>query len=101
MQKTYRTISDAKVKKESIQKSEINRRTFQNSQLIEQLNKLKEAKTELENERKKLISEKAALKKKLSNYVRQEEENKKTGKKSRDSRSHSQEVLNSYFKYTY
>ncbi len=96
MQKTYRTISDAKIKKEAIQKSEINRRTYQNSELIEMLNKLKEGKTELENELKKQMSEKAALKKKLSNYIRQEEEMKKIqSKKSnrdRESRDHSLEV---------
>lgn len=70
-------MSDAKVKKETIQKGEISRRTTQNSELTKDLNQLKEQMTELKNSKKKLEMDNAILREKLENYKKQDEEQKK------------------------
>lgn len=74
LQKSLLNVIEVRTKKESIQKSEIYRRTDQNSILIQELNANKKNFTNLEKEWFRLKSENSALKKTLENYHRMEKE---------------------------
>lgn len=74
LQKSLINITEIRGKKEIIQKSEINRRTSENSTLIAELNANKTKFTLLEKEWIHLKSENSALKKTISNYQRKEKD---------------------------
>lgn len=77
LQKSLINVTEIRGKKEIIQKSEINRRTSENSTLIAELNENKRNYTKLEKEWIHLKSENSALKKTISNYLRREKEKDK------------------------
>ncbi len=77
LQKSLINVTEIRGKKEIIQKSEINRRTSENSTLIAELNANKTKYTLLEKEWIHLKSENSALKKTIANYQRREKEKEK------------------------
>jgi DNA repair exonuclease SbcCD ATPase subunit len=74
LQRSLLSVNDLTNKKELIQKSEIFRRTEENSLLIEELNKYKRDLNIRDGEYTKLKSDFSALKKTVENYKRMEKE---------------------------
>jgi WD40 repeat protein len=74
LQRSLLSVNDLTNKKELIQKSEIFRRTEENSLLIEELNKYKRDLSIKEAEYTKLKSDYTAIKKTVENYKRMEKE---------------------------